>query len=79
MSSKENISIIATHDFDVIVSQVMALSFERIIWFDFNSFLHIEIFVEELFFPAKKLLDEHWEEVMGGLSAKDKLTSQESY
>ncbi len=33
-------------------------SVERIIWYDFNGFLHVEIFVEEPFFPAKKLLDE---------------------
>ncbi len=43
----------------------MALSLERIIWYDFNGFLHVEIFVEEPFFPAKKLLDERWEEVDG--------------
>ncbi len=42
----------------------MALSVERIIWYDFNGFLHVEIFVEEPFFPAKKLLDERWEEVL---------------
>jgi hypothetical protein len=37
-----------------------SLSLERIIWYDFNGFLHVEIFVEEPFFPAKKLLDERW-------------------
>ncbi len=42
----------------------MVLSLERIIWYDFNSFLYIEIFVEEPFFLAKKLLDEHWEEML---------------
>jgi hypothetical protein len=42
----------------------MALSLERFIWYDFNSFLHVEIFVEESFFPAKKLLDEHWKVVV---------------
>ncbi len=41
----------------------MVLSLERIIWYDFNGFLHVEIFVEEPFFPAKKLLDERWEAV----------------
>ncbi len=45
--------MIATLHFDVIVRQVMALSLERIIWYDFNGFLHVEIFVEEPFFPAK--------------------------
>jgi hypothetical protein len=50
--------------FDVIVRQLMALSLERIIWYDFDSFLHVEIFVEEPFFPTKKLLDERWEEVV---------------
>ncbi len=49
--------------FDVIVRQVMALSLERIIWYDFNCFLHIEFFVEVPFFPPKKLLDERWEVV----------------
>ncbi len=53
--SDKKISIIATLHFDVIVRQVMALSLERIIWYDFNGFLHVEIFVEEPFFPAKKL------------------------
>jgi hypothetical protein len=41
----------------------MALSLKRIIWYNFNGFLHIEIFVEEPFFSAKKLLDERWEVV----------------
>jgi hypothetical protein len=40
MSSNKKISIIATLHFDVIVRQVMVLSLERIIWYDFNSFLH---------------------------------------
>ena len=44
----------------------MALSLERIIWYDFNGFLDVEIFVEEPFFPTKKLLDERWEVVGGG-------------
>jgi hypothetical protein len=52
LSSEANISIIATLDFNVIVGQVMALSLERIIWYDFNGFLHVEIFVEEPFFSA---------------------------
>ena len=65
LSSKENIFIIATLNLDVIVRRVMALSSERIIWYDFNCFLHVEIFVEEPFFSAKKLLDESWEEVGG--------------
>jgi hypothetical protein len=55
-----------TLDFDVINRQVMALSLERIIWYDFNGFLHVEIFNEEPFFPTKTLLDERWEEVGGG-------------
>ena len=38
-------------------------SVERIIWYDFNGFLHVEIFVEEPYFSAKKLLDERWEVV----------------
>jgi hypothetical protein len=71
LSSKENISIIAMLDFNVIVRQVMALSLERIIWYDFNGFLHVEIFVEEPFFPAKKLLDERWEVVRHGMPAHD--------
>ncbi len=50
--------------FDVIVRQVMALSLERIIWYNFNGFLHVDFFVEEPFFSAKKLLDERWEEVV---------------
>ncbi len=52
-----------TLDFHVIVRRVMALSLERIIWYDVNGFLHVEIFVKEPFFPTKKLLDERWEEV----------------
>ncbi len=44
----------------------MALSLERIIWYNFNCFLHVEIFVEEPFFPTKKLLDERWELLGGG-------------
>jgi hypothetical protein len=55
LSSKENISIIAMLDFDVIVRQVMVLSLERIIWYDFNGFLHVEIFVEEPFFSRQKV------------------------
>jgi hypothetical protein len=50
--------------FNVIVRQVMVLSLERIIWYNFNSFLHVEIFVDEPFFSTKKLLDERWEEVL---------------
>jgi hypothetical protein len=46
----------------------MALSLERIIWYDFNGFLHVEVFVEEPFFPAKTLLDEHWEVRRSALS-----------
>jgi hypothetical protein len=42
----------------------MALSLERIIWYDFNGFPHVEIFGEEPFFSAKKLLDERW--ALGG-------------
>ncbi len=61
MSSDKNISINAMLHFDVIVRQVMVLSLERIIWYDFNCFLHVEIFVEEPFFSAKKLLYERWE------------------
>ncbi len=53
--SKENISIIAMLDFDVIVRQVMALSLERIIWYDFNGFLHVEMFVEEPLFSCQKV------------------------
>jgi hypothetical protein len=41
----------------------MALSLERIFWYDTNGFVHVDIFVEEPFFSAKKLLDERWEEV----------------
>jgi hypothetical protein len=33
--------------------QLTALSLERIIWYDFNGFLHVEIFVGEPFFPPK--------------------------
>jgi hypothetical protein len=61
--SDKKISINAMLHFNVIVRRVMALSLERIIWYDFNSFLHLEIFVEELFFSTKKLLDERWEVV----------------
>jgi hypothetical protein len=42
----------------------MALSLERIFRYHFNGFLHVEIFVEEPFFSAKKLLDERWEVVL---------------
>ncbi len=48
----------------------MALSLERTIWYDFNCFLHVEIFVEEPFFFAKKLLDERWEVVAEVLRLK---------
>jgi hypothetical protein len=37
LSSNKKISIIATLHFDVIVRQVMALSLERIICYDFNG------------------------------------------
>ncbi len=30
--------------------QLMALSLERIIWYNFNGFLHVEFIVEEPFF-----------------------------
>jgi hypothetical protein len=50
-----NISIIAMLYFDVIVRRVMALSLERIIWYDFNGFLHVDIFVEEPFFFRQKV------------------------
>jgi hypothetical protein len=63
LSSDKKISIIATLHFNVIVRQVMALSLNRIIWYDFIRFLHVEIFVEEPFFSAKKLLDERGKEV----------------
>jgi hypothetical protein len=63
LSSNKKISIIAMLHFDVIVRLVMALSFERIIWYNFNGFLHVDIFVGEPFFSTKKLLDERWEEV----------------
>ena len=46
----------------------MALSLERIIWYHFNGFLQVEIFVED-FFPTKKLLDECWEVVHDGALA----------
>jgi hypothetical protein len=55
LSSDKNISINATLHFDVIVRQVMALSLERIIWYDFNCFLHVEIFVQEPFFSRQKV------------------------
>ncbi len=55
LSSDKKISIIATLHFDVIVRQVMALSLERIIWYNFNSFLHLEFFVEEPFFSRQKV------------------------
>ncbi len=51
------------HKFNFGNAPLMALSLERIIWYDFNGFLHVEIVVEEPFFPAKKLLDKRWEEV----------------
>ncbi len=41
----------------------MALSLERIIWYDVNSFLHVEIFVEEPFFPRQIAGNERWEVV----------------
>jgi hypothetical protein len=66
---KDNIPIIAMLNFNVIVRQVMALSLERIIWYDFNGFSHVEIIVEEPFFLAEKLLDECWE-VVGGESPR---------
>jgi hypothetical protein len=44
----------------------MALSLERIIWYNFNGFLQVEIFNEEPFFFTKKLLDERWGEVGDG-------------
>jgi hypothetical protein len=53
LSSDKKISIIAMLHFDVIVRQVMVLTLERIIWYDFNGFLHVEIFVEEPFFSPK--------------------------
>ncbi len=50
-------------DFNVIVKQVMALSLERIIWYDFNGFLHVEFFVEEPIFSLQIAGNEHWEVV----------------
>jgi hypothetical protein len=41
--------------FNVIVRQVMTVSSERIFWYLFNGFLHVDNFVVELFFPAKML------------------------
>jgi hypothetical protein len=41
----------------------MALSSERIIWYNFNGFLHVEIFVEEPFFPHQIAGNERWEVV----------------
>ncbi len=32
-------------------------------FYDFNGFLHVEMFVKEPFFSAKTLLDERWEYV----------------
>ncbi len=54
-SSDKKISIIAMLHFDVIVRQVMALSLERIIWYSFNGFLHVEFFVEEPFLSHQKV------------------------
>ncbi len=54
-------------DFNVIVRQVMALSLERIIWYGFNGFLHVEIFVEEPFFSHQIAGNERWD-VVGGCS-----------
>ncbi len=42
--SDRKISIIAMLHFNVIVRQVMVLSLERIIWYDFNGFLHVDFF-----------------------------------
>ncbi len=53
--SDKKISIIAMLHFDVIVGQVMALSLGRIIWYDFNGLLHVEIDVEEPFFFRQKV------------------------
>ncbi len=77
MLSNKNISIIAMLYFDVIVRQVIALSLERTIWYNFNSFLQVEIFVEEPFISAKKLLDEHWEEVQRQLQASKHRSAKE--
>ena len=41
----------------------MALSLERIIWYDFNDFLHVEISVEEPFFFHQIAGNERWEVV----------------
>jgi hypothetical protein len=48
----------------------MALSLERIIWYNFNGFLHVEMFVEELFFPRQIAGNECWEVVPTLLSNK---------
>ncbi len=53
LSSDKKVSIIATLHFNVIVRRVMALSLERIIWYNFNGFLHVEIFVEEPVFSRQ--------------------------
>ncbi len=41
--------------FNVIARQVMTGSSEKIFWYLFNGFLHVDNFVVELFFPAKIL------------------------
>jgi hypothetical protein len=50
--------------FNVIVRQVMTGSSERIFFYLFNSFLHVENSVVELFFPTKTSVDLPWEEVL---------------
>jgi hypothetical protein len=41
--------------FNVIVRQVMTVSSERIFWYLFNGFLHVDNFVVELFSATKML------------------------
>jgi hypothetical protein len=83
LSSEENISIIATLDFNVIVRGVMALHLVRIIWYDFKGFLYVEIFDEEPFFSRQIAGNERWEHGLwvscSLLPLKDLSPSREAY
>jgi hypothetical protein len=45
----------------------MAGSSERIFWYLFNGFLHVQNSVVDFFFPTKTSVDLPWEEMGGGV------------
>jgi hypothetical protein len=60
-SSDETISIAARSISMLLLDELpITVSLDGGFWYVFNGFLHVEKSVVELFFSAKKLLDERW-------------------